>query len=325
MKETMQRLEPRGEAFGPEAEPICLEREPFCPEAEALCPEAKEETCRPERMEKRGMGNSYLVIDTRGNTETNEDVFEEEMIRNNVIPGLLRLESCWMDGAKEYRYCIDDRHTLERELQGRRISGIEYQRLFESIFEAIGEARRFLLSEDGFLLAKDSIYLHNETGAVELCYLPGHQYPLVEQLRELSEWMLDFIDTNDEQAVYCGYAFHVLCHGEACSFRGLEDILIRGKALEGAVVANVVDADEITMSDSQGGLTMPGDREEEKLLQPWQQEAFCDIGTSGDGHWNGEEEVFRESEHTRRKAWWNAARGVLIAALIVGLVFVALR
>ncbi len=304
MKETMQRLDLGGEN---------------------LCPETKEDANRPGRMEKRGMGNSYLVIDTGGAVEADEDSFEEEMIRNNVIPGLLRLESCWMEGLKEYRYCIDDRHTLERELQGRRISGIEYQRLFESIFEAIGEARRFLLSEDGFLLAKDSIYLHNETGAVELCYLPGHQYPLVEQLRELSEWMLDFIDTNDEQAVYCGYAFHVLCHGEACSFRGLQDILIRGKALEGAVVANVVDAGEVAMSDMSGRIHMPGSREEEERLQPWQQETFCEIGVRGDGHLDKEEEVFQESGHARRKTWWNAVRGALIAVLIVGLVFVALR
>lgn len=256
---------------------------------------------KPGRMEKRSMGNSYLVIAAEESVEAAEDSFEEEMIRSNAIPGLLRLESCWVEGIKEYRYCVDDRHTLERELQGRRISGVEYQRLFESIFGAITEAKRFLLSEEGFLLAKDSIYLHNETGAVELCYLPGHQYPLVEQLRELSEWMLDYIDTEDEQAVYSGYAVHVLCHGEACSFRGLQDILLRGKALEGAVVAEVIGAEEITTN-----------------------EAFCEIGVRVEEE-NIGEEVFCEKEYGGRKAWWNAARGFLIAVVIAGLVFVALR
>ena len=41
----------------------------------------------------------------------------------------------------------------------------------------------------------------------------------------LSTWLLSFLDAEDEKAVYNGYAFHVLCHGDGCTFQSISRIL----------------------------------------------------------------------------------------------------
>ncbi len=174
---------------------------------------------------------SYLRVETP-NTEC---VFEEEMLLQNEIAGFLPLGSLWRGGRKEFQYDITGLVSLSKEFQGRKVSGEEYRRLFAGIFESIAKGKKYLLQEDDFWLSPEVIFVDREAGTVHLCYVPGLQWSMGEQMRSLSDWLLDFVDAQDREAVYCGYAFHVLAHSDTCSFGRLEEVLRQGENVEGRI------------------------------------------------------------------------------------------
>ena len=162
-----------------------------------------------EITELRSMEEQYLVL----NDVPAEEAFEEEMLLYNAVPGLLTMESGRLNGKKYHRYRIEGMKNLERVMQGRQISGEEFESLFSRIFAVIRGAREYLLREDGFMVSRETIYIKEKTQEV------------IEQMRALSTWLLSFLDAEDEKAVYNGYAFHVLCHGDGCTFQSISRIL----------------------------------------------------------------------------------------------------
>ena len=187
----------------------------------------KGENMRAEASEINSMEERYLLL----NHVPEEESYEEEMLLYNSIPGLLRMETGWMSGVKFHRYRISGLRSLSRHLTGRKISGAQFEALLMGIFAQIREAKEYLLREDGFFISPESIYLDEQTQEIFLCYYPELHCPLIEQMRELSSWMLSFLDAADEKAVYNGYAFHVLCHGDSCTFQSIAGILEEQPAL----------------------------------------------------------------------------------------------
>lgn len=142
------------------------------------------------------------------------DMFEEEMIGNNVIPGILPMQTVCVGTRKVRRYRVDGCVSLPEYLLGQKLSGTEFRRILSALFAGIAESRKYLLREESFVLQPACIFLRTDTGTVELIYCPEYEKPLAGQMRELSDWLLGYLDPQDAQAVYSGYAFHVMSHEE---------------------------------------------------------------------------------------------------------------
>ncbi|MCR5087223.1 MAG: DUF6382 domain-containing protein [Lachnospiraceae bacterium] len=138
--------------------------------------------------------------------------FEEEMLSHNDISGVLSMKTWILDGEKRRRYRVDGCCSLQESLLGQKLSGQAFQRLISLLMRRITDARKYLLREESFVLQPKVIFLRSDTGEPELIYCPEYAKPLAEQMRELSDWLLTYLDPQDEQAVYFGYAFHVLSH-----------------------------------------------------------------------------------------------------------------
>lgn len=251
---------------------------------------------------ENSMEDRYLVVEGR----MGEEAFEEEMLLQNRISGLLPMETQWKDGAKVHRYCITGCRCIREELKGRKIAGEEYQRLFSEIFDCISRGKKYLLQEDSFWLSKESIFLHKETGVVEVCYVPEYQKSLVTQLRELSEWLLDYVDTNDKQAVYCGYAFHVLAHSDVCSFRGLTEVLQNGIEAEA--------------SESSPRILSYGEESDVHEAKPWVETEVIEAAHAS--HATG---IREKTKKSRWKEVWSAIKGILFVMILVAVVFWAMN
>ncbi|MBO4695977.1 MAG: hypothetical protein J5643_01700 [Lachnospiraceae bacterium] len=182
---------------------------------------------KPEAREINSMEERYLVIEN----VPEEESFEEEIMLYNAIPGLLKMETGWMSGAKYHRYRISGLKSLGRYLAGKKISGAQFETMILGVFAEIREAKEYLLREDGFWISPESIYMNEQTKEIYLCYYPEFHCPLIEQMRNLSTHLLSVLDPNDEKAVYSGYAFYVLCHGDSCSFQAISGILEERPAL----------------------------------------------------------------------------------------------
>ena len=154
------------------------------------------------------LDHAYLVL--RNLPE--EKSFEEEMLSHNVIPGVLPMQTMRVCGECLRRYPVDGCLSLAESLLGQKLSGAELRRILSSLFERIGESKKYLLREESFVLQPTCIFLRHDTGEVELIYCPEYEQPLPSQMRGLSDWLLGYLDPQDAQAVYSGYAFHVLSH-----------------------------------------------------------------------------------------------------------------
>ncbi len=176
---------------------------------------------QPVTKELQSMEDTYFLIESIPEEQT----FEEEMLLHNSIDGLLPMETGWHSGMKFHRYQCTGMMNLSRFLQGKEVSGEQFETLFTEVFERIRRAKEFFLREDGFYITPESIYIHPADRKPYLCYLPEYHKPLVDQMKELSTWFLSRIDVNDSTAVYDGYAFHVLCHKETCNFDTISSVL----------------------------------------------------------------------------------------------------
>lgn len=143
-----------------------------------------------------------------------EETFEEDMIAHNVIPGILPMITTRLDGTKQRRYLIDGCCSLRESLLGQKLSGQEFRNLMNQLFARIAEGRRYLLREESFVVRPDTIFVRLDTGEPELIYCPEYECPLPDQMRSLSDWLLEYLDAGDAEAVYSGYAFHVMSHEE---------------------------------------------------------------------------------------------------------------
>lgn len=175
----------------------------------------------PEIKEIVSMEEKYLLLTQIPDEET----FEEEMLLYNAIPGLLPMETGKLSGVKYHRYRVSHMVSLSKSLPGKRLSGVQFEQLFASVFGKIRRAKEYMLREDGFLILPETLYADEATGEIGLCYCPEYHCPLVEQMKNLSDWLLTYLDPADEKAVYNGYAFHVLCHGDNCSFQSIAQVL----------------------------------------------------------------------------------------------------
>ena len=140
------------------------------------------------------------------------DSFEEEMLAHNEIPGMLRMKTLYLNGEKLRQYRVDGCSSLHESLTGQKLSGEDFRRLMSRLFQRIAEGRRYLLREESFVLHPDCLFVRNDTGEPELVYCPEYEKPLTDQVRLLSDILLQYIDVRDSLAVYSGFAFHVLSH-----------------------------------------------------------------------------------------------------------------
>ena len=180
-----------------------------------------------EYTEVGSMEDRYFVL----SHVPEEETFEEEMLLYNRIPGVLPMESGRLSEDKYHRYPVSGMVSLRKHLLGKRLTGEQFENLFTQMFATIKNAKEYLLREEGFLITPDSIYVNEKEEKVFLCYFPEYRCPLAEQMKSLSTWLLSFLDAADEKAVYNGYAFHVLCHGDTCSFQEISQMLRETPAL----------------------------------------------------------------------------------------------
>lgn len=152
--------------------------------------------------------------------------YEEQMLLHNHMEGILPMEIIVRAGKKQYRYQVTGCRNLAEILAGKKVNGEMMQALFSEMFSVVMSGKRYLLQEDNYFITPESIFFREGDRKLFLCYVPGYQKPLLEQMQGLSEWILEHLDVQDSQAVYQGYAMHVLCREGKTSFQELLNLFV---------------------------------------------------------------------------------------------------
>ena len=77
-----------------------------------------------------------------------------------------------------------------------------------------------MFEEDNYVLHPSAIYF-SSGGELRLCYLPGYEKNVKEQIAELLSFLMSSVDVNDRESVYVYYSSYMLAREENCTFRSL--------------------------------------------------------------------------------------------------------
>ena len=161
---------------------------------------------------KKDLNRNYLVFSESEEQELEPDGLQ--MLLQNKIKGVLRLEHRSVDNKSQYYYDVTGLMKLSEFCKGQKFCKKELESLLLGIADILERGIVYFLEMDGFLLKPEYIYV--KTGVLRnignarnrlkesdicLCYYPGKGEDAAEQLNHFLEYLLNQVDYTDEKAV----------------------------------------------------------------------------------------------------------------------------
>lgn len=155
--------------------------------------------------------------------EVYED-FREKMLLHNSISGYLKLDVVYEQGEKEYRFDVSDKKSLRETLAEKYMDEKNLLNLLKELERIFIKGKSFMLEEGNYILHPDAMYFSPE-GRVHVCYLPGYEKNVQEQLCDLLEFLMNCVDVADRRSVYAVYSTYVAARDGSCTFGSLINLL----------------------------------------------------------------------------------------------------
>ena len=169
-----------------------------------------------------------------------------KMLLNNSIPGVLPLQIRYIDNDSLYHYCVSGWIPFEQLLQENALDFSIIQRLYFDIYQACCSCEEYFLRAEHFVL--DAAYIAWNPGnkRSSVCYFPGYQMAVSEQMKGLSERLLTKINHQDKRCVAFLYGIYDLIIREGYSlpqtgeylkqYQQQEDVRLENEAENGKLV-----------------------------------------------------------------------------------------
>lgn len=186
----------------------------------------------PEMLIEKEGAHTYMVLPDAG-----ENAFWCRMIEHNQIQGMLALSVRTVDNCRQYCYDVTNLQSLKSYAGDKSLGYLHICRILESIAKTIAGAAEFLLSENGYLLSPEHIFLDAMEG-VWLGYFETPENTLGQQLQSLAEYMIGAVDHQEQQARAFCYQFYDKMM-EHASLYDLQEFLRQHKGQEKSVTASV--------------------------------------------------------------------------------------
>lgn len=168
-----------------------------------------------------GFGN-YVTFTPEDEVPTK---LEEQMLVNNRITQLLPFQLQHIDGLKQFYYCVDGARPLTSVYRQQHMGYERIMKLFEYILKQMDELKKFLLKAEGLSLSPGDIYMLSDTDEPYFCYLPGNRKHVMEQWKELTEFLMNAIDHKEEQTVVFIYGLYRIVGEENASIATISDYI----------------------------------------------------------------------------------------------------
>ncbi|MBO4506346.1 MAG: FHA domain-containing protein [Lachnospiraceae bacterium] len=171
----------------------------------------------------RSLGRqSMRISETEYGSEHSD--FREQMLLHNRVEGILPFEIINENGLRIYEYSVMGMETLKSLCARRKLRAEELKNIFSELLKSVYHGHEFMLLEDDYVVTPETVY--TDAGSrTEVAYYSGYGKPLREQLRALSEYMMDNIDYKDDDAVLMIYTFYMKTKEESCTIEDLMGIV----------------------------------------------------------------------------------------------------
>lgn len=176
--------------------------------------------------------HEYMMID-KTDIET-ENSFEEQLLHNKEIPGLLRMKMEYMGEVCKYYYDIGHMESFENIKADKKLDEKIVTAIFENIRKLLPVLDNYLLMPESLWLEPDGIYKKRGGHEFYFAYVPGYVKDFKEQLKELLSWLMKSVDHSQKNTVMFIYGFYKMLSEDDSAAAALEKLECAGKQFEDA-------------------------------------------------------------------------------------------
>ena len=234
---------------------------------------------------QRELKRNYLIVETETSEGQGEPPFEQKMLEQNQIDGILRFQVRQKDEEVRFFYEITSKQPLSRLLEGQTIQAEQIRALVFGIARSLDHMEQYLLSEKSVLLDPEYLYVDPESLKVWLCLVPGMECDFPEDYSRFLEYLLGKVDHRDKESVVLAYGLYQETRQENY---GMADILrlaqqkssVSGPNHKSGTKSQWQRADDLEVLQSAGG-NIAGEKslEEGDHVQRSRQENGWQLGT----------------------------------------------
>ena len=157
---------------------------------------------------QRELKRNYLIVETETSEGQGEPPFEQKMLEQNQIDGILRFQVRQKDEEIRFFYEITSKQPLSRLLEGQTIQAEQIRALVFGIARSLDHMEQYLLSEKSVLLDPEYLYVDPESLKVWLCLVPGMECDFPEDYSRFLEYLLGKVDHRDKESVVLAYGLY---------------------------------------------------------------------------------------------------------------------
>jgi len=171
---------------------------------------------------KRDLYHNYLIFNGR---EEGRASFQEKMLEHNKIEGILPFQIHSIDNHKQFHYEVTGYQVISSISEKVPLRLSQVTMLLKSLLAVLKEAKSYLLDTGDFVLLPEYTFIHLPDYKLGLCYYPGYEVPLKEQLVTFLEFLMGCVDYQDKEAVLFVYSLYMKSKEDNITIQELKSFL----------------------------------------------------------------------------------------------------
>ena len=149
------------------------------------------------------VAESEIIIDS---AQPYRENYQMRMIKNNRIPGLLRVSGCGMEGASRYYYHTGHSQSLETYYKNKDIKAEEILKLTRQFLSVMEKMKDYMLEPNYLMLSEKYIFEKDEN--YFFCFFPENEKTWQVSYHELTEYFVRKVDYQDLESIQLACMLH---------------------------------------------------------------------------------------------------------------------
>lgn len=201
---------------------------------------------------KRELNSSYFILEEPAMEST--QYYQMKMVTENNISHLLPVSVHNFNGENQIYYDISGKQTLTCIFEKREIEAEQIIQILSGLSKALLELESYLLEENYLCLDPEYMYMNVNAEQLYLCFCPFEETNFSQSIQKLSEYLLNHINHQDEQAVAIGYQLYRLTREDNFVFMQIAEEILQehenSEKLKGGWKEDVLKQKEICENDA---------------------------------------------------------------------------
>ena len=172
--------------------------------------------------------HNYLILQSKREEESRN--YQNKILASGKIQEILKCSVRHVNGQTYFYYDISSKTTLENYYQGKKLSYSQLKDLFRQLYGIYSRLGSFFMEEAKFVLLPEVIFYDLTDQKYNGLYYPDYEPETENPYEVLMEYLLDHIDTEDQQLADCMYQIYEM--SEEAGFT-IDDALQMLDRLEG--------------------------------------------------------------------------------------------